>query len=145
MAIPRKSVQRSRTKTATRKSTSRSQSSARDSKGLETRVDPKTGKSYSVIPKVRLDESGTQIRGTELNADDLQGEADRFLAPLRVPMDKNEQKAIAAERERRAKEQARERADYLAQVENKHGKIEEPTEIVAEKLGFFARLFGGKG
>ena len=144
MAIPRKSVARSRTKPAARKSSSRSQSSTRDSEGLETRVDSKTGKSYSVIPKVRLDESGTPIRGTGLNADDLQAEADRFLAPLRVPVDKNEQKAIAAERERLAKEQARERADYLAQVESKHGKIEEPTEIVAEKRGFFARIFGNK-
>lgn len=142
MAIPRKSAARSRTRPAARKSSS--QSSRRDSEGLEVRVDSKTGKSYSVIPRVRLDESGTPIRGTGLNADDLQAEADRFLAPLRVPVDKNEQKAIAAERERLAKEQARERADYLAQVESKHGKIEEPTEIVAEKRGFFARIFGNK-
>lgn len=68
------------------------------------KTDPKTGKSYKVIPKSEYDSEGNPILHLDdLNLDDLNGEANKYLAHLRVPPDRDEMEKLRAEKMARAK------------------------------------------
>ena len=81
----------------------------KDDRGFELRRDRDTGVVYSYIPKVDLDEDGKPILIVhDMDIDDLSGEADRFLAHLRIPPNKEEMQRLRDERRRRAMESTRE-------------------------------------
>lgn len=68
--------------------------------------DPKTGKVYKIIPKSEYDSEGAPILHLDdLNLDDLNSEATKYLGHLRVPPNKAEQKALIAEKRRKLQEQ----------------------------------------
>ena len=66
--------------------------------------DPKTGKVFKVIPKAEYDADNYPVLHLkDLDLDNLNGEADKYLAHLRVPPDKEETKRLLAEKAARQK------------------------------------------
>lgn len=71
-------------------------------KGWKT--DAKTGKAYKTIPKSEYDSEGNPILHLDdLNLDDLNGEANKYLAHLRVPPDREEMARLREEKAARAR------------------------------------------
>jgi len=101
----------------------RSEPVAETTEDSEWRIDPKTGKRYKDLPGFKkgvMGSKATITRGAkggfgaddlrtmledvpDFNMDDLNGTAEMFMAHLRVPPDKEEQKRLAAERAERQK------------------------------------------
>lgn len=88
------------------------------------RVDEKTGKRYKKLSKVKFDAEGTPLlQNEDFDLDDLNSEADKFLAHLRVAPDKNEMMKLRAEKAAKAK-LAREEYERI----NKDFMEDEPAE-----------------
>jgi hypothetical protein len=74
--------------------------------GKEYKIDPKTGKKYRVLPKSEFDAEGNPIlQIKDFNVDDLNSEADEFLAHLRVTPSKEETRALRTQRAQRLSSQ----------------------------------------
>lgn len=74
-------------------------------------IDPKTGKKYRKLPKTVMGNDGRPLLQIEdFNLDDLTGEAEMFLAHLRVPPDKEEQKRL---RELKIQQARKQNAEYV--------------------------------
>ena len=66
------------------------------------RIDERTGKKYRILPKSEYDAEGNPIlQIPDFDADNLNSEADEFLAHLRVTPTKNEIIKMREEREKR--------------------------------------------
>lgn len=68
--------------------------------------DRKTGVLHKYIPKTEMDEDNMPVLHLDdLDLDDLTGEAEKYLAHLRVPPDREEQKRLKEDRENRRRAQ----------------------------------------
>ncbi len=65
------------------------------------KVDPTTGKRYKVLPKTEMGADNRPVLHlTDLDLEDLTGEAEKYLAHLRVPPDPEERARLLAEKKR---------------------------------------------
>lgn len=88
-------------------------------------IDKKTGKKYKVLPKTEYDADGMpMLQITDFDDSDLNSEAEKFLAHLRVPPDKAEQQRL---RELRA-EMQREANRKYAKAHKDENNDEDPNE-----------------
>lgn len=112
--------------------------------GLRRRVDPKTGKSYFEIPKTKMGTDGRPELSIDIDIDDLNGEAENFLAHLRVVPSREEREALLAEKAEMARAQREARAKIDEELNEKLGEIPEPEKDPFEenqkrKRGLFGR------
>lgn len=89
-------------------------------------IDPKTKKKYKKLPKAQFEGEMPVLQVADFNTDDMNFEANRFLAHLRVPPDKKEMMRLRAEA---AKRQAAAEKEY---DEKNKGFIED--EVSEEPL-----------
>lgn len=100
-------------------------------------VDPETGVKYKTIPKTEW--VGTEGRSvlhlTEINAfDDLNGAANDYLAHLRVPPDKEEQKRLNEERARLARQQNEIYSNQLEKQVQEDAEFNEKRQELLERM-----------
>jgi len=112
--------------------------------GLRRRVDSKTGRSYFEIPKTKMGTDGRPELAIDIDIDDLNGEAENFLAHLRVAPSREEREALLAEKAEMAREQREARAKIDEELNEKLGEIPEPEQDPFEenqkrKRGLFGR------
>ena len=90
-------------------------------------VDPKTGKKYRILPKTQLDGEGNPIlQFPDFDIDNLNGEADTFLAHLRVPPSRNEIEELRRLRVEKIKKQ---RSDFEQQQSDLSLRLERDSNV----------------
>ena len=118
-------------------------SDAPSTEGLTRRVNDKTGISYYEIPKTRMGDDGRPMLAMNINLDDLNGEAENFLAHLRVPPSPEEREEILRKKTELARRQETERDELNRAINEKEGVIDEPQEDPfkepTKKRGLFGR------
>lgn len=88
------------------------QEEIQDGDRLEWVTDPRTGKKYRPLPKTKTGPDGRPLLAVnDLNLDDMTGEADVFLAHLRVPPTEEELARWAEARRIKDEREARELAE----------------------------------
>lgn len=92
--------------------------------GIEYAIDAKTGKKYQVLPEAEFKMNNNNdiipvLQVDDFNDLDLTGEADRFLAHLRVPPNKAEIERLIEQRKRLAREQNEKYNDYQKDIDDK--------------------------
>ena len=101
--------------------------------------DEVTGKRYEKLPKSEFIGSGAKRRPVlqvDMDLDNLNGEANRFLAHLRVPPNKDEMLRLRAERVKRAREQRAQFEEEQRELNEKYGDtsaVEDPDEVLARE------------
>lgn len=108
---------------------------------LVTKIDPKTGLAYYAIPKTKMGGDGRPVLEIDINIDDLNGEAEAFMAHLRVAPSKKEREEILRKKAELAKEQKEAKAIADQELESKYGSLEQEVDPFNEKStkkrGFF--------
>lgn len=114
-----------------------------DESSLKTKVDPKTGIPYYEIPKTKMGSDGKPLLEIDIDIYDLNGEAEAFMAHLRVPPSKEEREALLAKRAEMAKQQRLEKEENDKELENKYGSLEQEVdpfnENAPKKRGIFKK------
>lgn len=100
---------------------------------LKTKIDPKTGIPYYEIPKTKMGSDGKPILEIDIDIYDLNGEAEAFMAHLRIPPSKEEREALLAQRAEIAKQQRKEKEENDKELEAKYGSLEQEVDPFNEK------------